>query len=588
MHAAQGRTVEVAHALVDGLGHRQWLYVAMSRGRQSNYAYCVTGYPQLADPRQGSRPAPELTTARALAHEAAGLRPTPGQTAQPGPDADEQHRDPQAVLADIVQRDGSVLSATETLRTELASADHLGILASIWYDITRRAQTSRYAAELRDTLSEPLADDVLTDPASTWLWRSLRHAEAAGLNSAEVLRQAVATRSLADARNVARVLDSRIRHMIAHLPPAAGPRWADQVPVTGDPDTDRFMTDLAGAMDDRTRRIGEHITETQPAWAVRALGPVPDDPAERAAWQQRAATIGAYREIYGHDSQTDAIGPQPALTAPEAWASWHTALAALDRIDGIDLRGLSDGQLTLRRATYQRELAWAPPYVAEELRLARLQARTARENTTRATHAARAAADPQTAARHRDLARIWDAMHTRATSVAGTLATAQQTRRQWAALTDSTRRMALAADLELRRRHPDAKLPPLVPPAGAASPEFTTSPVGEERIAPRDPGTPKLIDLTTAEISPQTQQRLTAITEAARRAQQQIDYLASMPRYAADDHSIYLGTAWETLARRQRDAIIQPPKPEITPAAAVVQRSHQQMAQAEPEMEAGW
>ena len=52
-------------------------------------------------------------------------------------------------------------------------------------------------------------------------------------------------------------------------------------------------------------------------------------------------------------------------------------------------------------------------------------------------------------------------MHAKADSVAETLAAAQETRRQWAALTEPTRRMALAADLELRRRHPEAKLPPL-------------------------------------------------------------------------------------------------------------------------------
>ena len=49
VHAVQGRTVEVGHAFVDGLGSRQWLYVAMSCGSQANYAYCLTGYPGYAD-----------------------------------------------------------------------------------------------------------------------------------------------------------------------------------------------------------------------------------------------------------------------------------------------------------------------------------------------------------------------------------------------------------------------------------------------------------------------------------------------------------------------------------------------------------
>ncbi len=57
-HAALGRTVETAHALVDGLGDRQGLYVAMSRGRQANYAYCVTDYPGQPTSAQAAAPPP--------------------------------------------------------------------------------------------------------------------------------------------------------------------------------------------------------------------------------------------------------------------------------------------------------------------------------------------------------------------------------------------------------------------------------------------------------------------------------------------------------------------------------------------------
>jgi hypothetical protein len=76
-HAVQGRTVDTTHVLVDGLGTRQWLYVAMSRGREANYACCVTGFPRLADVREGSRPAAELRRVRRLMSERAGLGPEP-------------------------------------------------------------------------------------------------------------------------------------------------------------------------------------------------------------------------------------------------------------------------------------------------------------------------------------------------------------------------------------------------------------------------------------------------------------------------------------------------------------------------------
>jgi hypothetical protein len=57
----------------------------------------------------------------------------------------------------------------------------------------------------------------------------------------------------------------------------------------------------------------------------------------------------------------------------------------------------------LRRGMYEQETAWAPPHVGEELRLARLQARTAWENVIRAGHDGRAATATDAAARHSPL-----------------------------------------------------------------------------------------------------------------------------------------------------------------------------------------
>ena len=115
--------------------------------------------------------------------------------------------DPVSVLAGVLARDGSELSATETLERELSRADHLGVLGGIWDDLTRREQHARFEQALRDALPADLARQALDDPACTWLWRTLREAEAAGLDGGQVLRRAVAARSMAGARDVARVLD---------------------------------------------------------------------------------------------------------------------------------------------------------------------------------------------------------------------------------------------------------------------------------------------------------------------------------------------------------------------------------------------
>jgi hypothetical protein len=435
---------------------RQGLYVAMSRGREANYAYCVTGFPRTADVREGSRPAPELARVRRLMREHAALPPAAVTGAE---DDRAPDRDPESVLAGVLDRDGAVLSATETLRNELSNADHLGVLGSIWYDLARRAQAARYARALREILPPVDAEAALGDPACTWLWRSLREAEAAGLDAGQVLRNAISARSLAGARDVARVIDSRVRTMIGTAVPQPPGSWADRVPDMADPELDRYMRELAAAMDDRVRRIGEHVVLTRPAWATQAFNDPPEDGPRRAEWQRRAARIGAYRELYGYNAPGDAIGPEPGKTSPEARADWHGAFTALGKSDGIDLRGCSDAQLRLRRGAYAQETGWAPPFVAEELRLARLQIRAAFENAIREEHEARATSDAAVAARHEQLARMWHAMHAKA--VAGVLAEAQETRRQWEALTEPTRRIAVAADLELRRRHPDEQIDPL-------------------------------------------------------------------------------------------------------------------------------
>ena len=458
-HAAQGRTVDTAHVLVDGLGDRQGLYVAMSRGRDANHAYCVTQYPRLADTREGSRPAPELRRLRRLNREHAGLP----LTKPPAGDGPAPELDPVTVLAGVLARDGGELSATETLERELSRADHLGVLGGIWDDLVRREQHARFEHALRGALPADLAQDALDDPACTWLWRSLREAELAGLDGGDVLRQAVAARSMTGARDIARVLDSRVRRLLRGVMPQPLGPWAVRVPDTGSAEVNRYLAELAEAMDDRARRLGEHAAETQPLWARQAFGPLPDDPVGRADWEQRASVVAAYRERYGYAHPGDPIGPEPAKTSPEARAAWHTALHALGRVDGIDLRGCTDGDLWLRRSTYERETAWAPPHVTEELRLMRQAERDAHVNAVRAEHEHRAAHDPQTAARHQHLARIWRALEAKAAREAQMFAAVQETRRQWEAVTQATRRIAIAADLELRRRHPGLPIPPLRP-----------------------------------------------------------------------------------------------------------------------------
>jgi len=106
-------------------------------------------------------------------------------------------------------------------------------------------------------------------------------------------------------------------------------------------------------MGDRQRRIGQHATREAPLWATQALGPVPEDPQRRAGWESRAGKLGACRQMLRYDHPGEAIGPEPAATFPEARAEWHATFAVMARVEGIDVRHLTDGQLLARRRAYE-------------------------------------------------------------------------------------------------------------------------------------------------------------------------------------------------------------------------------------------
>jgi hypothetical protein len=174
--------------------------------------------------------------------------------------------------------------------------------------------------------------------------------------------------------------------------------------VLADPELHEYVRRLAEAMDERAGRIGEHAAEVRPDWAVRALGPVPADPAERLDWQQRASTIGAYRELYGIDDERDPLGPEPAGSSPEQRAAWHAGFAALTRTGTIDVRTLPEASLWHMRDSYKAETAWAPPHVGKQLRGIRLAAENARQLALRSHAEAHAATDPDIVARHARMA----------------------------------------------------------------------------------------------------------------------------------------------------------------------------------------
>jgi hypothetical protein len=555
-HTGQGGTVTRGEAVFRGGEPREWAYVALTRGRDRNSARVITTG-RAADPGPGTVADPELARADLLRRERAGLPAEPA-------DADPNVREPVAVLADCLDREAGEDSATAYQRHSLARADHLGLLHARWADQVKTADRERYQQIVQEALPPEWRGQL--SPQAAWLYRTMKAAELAGLDPAEVTQAAIRSRSLEGTRDVASVLDARMRAMTEPLVPLPSGPWRERVPHIADPARREYVRRLAEAMDERTERIGEHAVQAQPEWALRALGPVPADPAKRLDWQQRASAIGAYRELYGAGDQADPLGPEPAGSSPEQRAAWHVGFAAVTRTDSVDVRTLPEASLWHMRDSYHDETAWAPPHVGRQLRGIRLVAENARQQAIRSQAEARAAADPDIAARHTGMAASAEALQEVCGRIEASLSEAMDDRRAWEQITAGPRRLAVAADSELRRRNPDKPIEPLrsAEPRPPGDDQITVTPPAEEVKLSEPP------------------EWVTQLAEQRRAFQEKLQERLNVMVPDEDPDYDYLGQAWPW-QQRDPDAIIQPPKPEIRPFSGIEHLAGREI----PDLEAG-
>ena len=556
-HTAQGRTVFEGHALFTGNENRNWGYPALTRGTDGNFAWVVGQPAKVADPTPGTRSAPELERYERIERERRGL---PDEPRKPTKQEEELQRDPKSVLADVLERDGTEYSALETRQRNLADVSNLARLHAIWHGESRAPTTARYERELREQLPEYLKDTKLTG-TSTWLYRGLREAEADGLNSKDVLARAVQSGSLADVRDVGAVIDARVRQQTEGLVPQPPKPWAERVPSDEREDENHaerheILGRLGRAMDEQQRTLGEFTAQAPPAWAERAFGPVPDDPEERQAWQDRASAVASYREMFAYSDPKEPIGPEP-VNSPEARQMWHAAFNALGPVDGPDLRSLSDGQLLMRRDSYEHETAWAPPWVSDELRQVRTGATDAERDAVLSAAQAEAARKQEQhdlAERHERMARDQEALAGRYRGFEQMFARTQEARQAWEETTRQQRHDALAAHDEYVRRNPDTDLAPLK----SAEPPPRTEDEQAQLRAPAEAFT------SPAWVAEMTERTRAANEELADRRSLEVP---------DEDHEWQGQPAWADGSARQRDAILQPPPPQIPPAAEVAERA---------------
>ena len=172
------------------------------------------------------------------------------------------------------------------------------------------------------------------------------------------------------------------------------------------------------------------------------FGPLPEDDASRAEWEQQAGTVAAWREASGWESEAAAIGRCPGTSTPEKRSEWHQAYRAAGMPEERRPESeMTNGRLLVRVAAAEREEANAPAFVDDQMR----DHFHATAEASREAALARAAGDE-------DKATSWDAQAAAAGESAGRLSDIADVRASWLAATFETREAGRAAREELTAR----------------------------------------------------------------------------------------------------------------------------------------
>jgi conjugative relaxase-like TrwC/TraI family protein len=306
-HRAQGITTDTAHVVVSSGMTRENLYVAMTRGRDSNTAYVATDQSDVAHvgPRPGENP---------------------DQTAR-------------STLYGVLQHVGAELSAHETLRAEQTAWGSTAQIAAEYETVAAAAQHDRWVAFVgRSGLTDEQVDRVVRSDAFGALTAELRRAEAHGFDLEQRLPRVVAARDFANAHDIAAVIQTRLATSIAAKSTRRSGRRKPRLIVGLIPEAlGEMQPEMRQALAERRRLLEERaaaaLDEALSAgetW-TRSLGTSPRGSAA-VAWRRHACTIAAYRDRYGIVGAT-ALGPAPISTAQRLDASRaRIAVAAVQRL----------------------------------------------------------------------------------------------------------------------------------------------------------------------------------------------------------------------------------------------------------------
>ena len=171
------------------------------------------------------------------------------------------------------------------------------------------------------------------------------------------------------ARSISSVLHGRLQQLA--LPELAGHdvTWAQRTPASAP----AVAHELAAALDDRARALGEQLAASPEPWLARQLGVLAPgaSPALREEYARRAGAAAAYREAAGITNPDQAVSPRAAPRQPRTrrpcarpssapWRSATKPTSSAAWTAANSKRESSHGE---------RAQATAPPDVSSQLRL---------------------------------------------------------------------------------------------------------------------------------------------------------------------------------------------------------------------------
>lgn len=253
IHGAQGATVDTTHTVLTGTETRQGLYVALSRGRESNHLYLAT-------------PSASLDSV--------------------GPEVQDTVVEPRQVFTDILTRDGRALSATTVEHGDSAGLLREAVLA--YQDaLTVLAQHHlgpEQMAALDDAL-ETWLPGLTQAPVYPHLRGQLALRWADGTRPETVVQEATlyrGKRTLSEAEDPAAALTWRIS-ALTPLPHEHAPLpWLPDIPpaLRQEPGTSTYLDRLTGRIDDLKHRVTDQAQQAGASDRVpwqRMLPPDVDD-----------------------------------------------------------------------------------------------------------------------------------------------------------------------------------------------------------------------------------------------------------------------------------------------------------------------